>query len=116
MDNININQKLLAEQLNFLSHLATDLELGLVSLSDRYAEMELTPVEYLDGVCNLLDEINEQLNEINEQLEEWCDECGSVPTSDCSFTCEYEELDDPYTGYEPESQGERAVEWEIYNE
>lgn len=70
MDNLNIDQELLVEQLDFLTKLATDIDLGLVALTDAYTEMKLSAVEYLDGLCNLLDEINELLGEWCKELEE----------------------------------------------
>lgn len=56
----NIDYQMLQEQVNFLTQLATDIDLGNVVLPERYNEMKAFPSEYIDGVCNLLDELLEE--------------------------------------------------------
>ena len=52
-----IDYQMLREQLHFLALLATDIELGNVVLPDKYYTLEALPIEYLDGVCSLIDHL-----------------------------------------------------------
>lgn len=54
---MNIDYRLLEKQVDFLTLLATDIELGNVVLPEKYNTLEASPVEYIDGVCNLLDDL-----------------------------------------------------------
>ena len=55
--NIDIDHRLLSEQVDFLTLLATDIELGNVSLPEKYYSLEALPAEYIDGVCSLIDHL-----------------------------------------------------------
>jgi hypothetical protein len=57
MISIKIDHTMLSEQIEFLTNLATDIDLGFVVLPEKYSEMRALPSEYIDGVCNLLDVI-----------------------------------------------------------
>jgi hypothetical protein len=56
----NIDYQMLREQIDFLTLLATDIELGNVVLPEKYYTLDALPTEYLDGVWNLLCTILEE--------------------------------------------------------
>jgi len=51
---MNIDYELLGEQADFLTLLATDIDLGNVVLPDKYNTLDALPTEYIDGVIELL--------------------------------------------------------------
>jgi len=57
-----IDYQMLREQLDFLTLLATDIELGNVVLPEKYSTLEALPTEYIDGVCSLIDHLFEENN------------------------------------------------------
>jgi hypothetical protein len=60
--NIDIDYKMLSEQLDFLTLLSTDIELGNVVLPEKYNTLDAFPTEYIDGVCSLIDHLFEENN------------------------------------------------------
>jgi hypothetical protein len=56
----NIDYQMLREQIDFLTLLATDIDLGNVVLPEKYYTLDALPTEYIDGACNLLDTILEE--------------------------------------------------------
>jgi hypothetical protein len=56
----NIDYQMLREQIDFLTLLVTDIELGNVVLPTKYYTLDALPAEYIDGACNLLDTILEE--------------------------------------------------------
>lgn len=56
---MNIDYQMLQEQIDFLALLATDIELGYVVLPEKYNTLDASPVEYIDGVCSLLDHLTD---------------------------------------------------------
>ena len=51
---MNIDYKLLGEQADFLTLLATDIDLGNVVLPAKYNTLDALPTEYIDGVIEFL--------------------------------------------------------------
>jgi hypothetical protein len=50
----NIDYEMLQEQFDFLAELSEDIMSGVVLLPSKYGEMKAFPVEYLDGLLELL--------------------------------------------------------------
>jgi hypothetical protein len=51
-------------QADFLTSLATDIDLGYIVLPERYNNMLALPTEYIDGVTELLYALLEKRDEI----------------------------------------------------
>ena len=67
---------------------------------------DYTEQELLDTTCCMCD---------NNLAEYACQNSMQDNEAYCVECCEFPCCVDEYTGYEPESQGERAVEWNLYN-
>lgn len=59
---MNIDYQMLREQGDFLTLLATDIELGNVVLPEKYYTLDALPAEYIDGVCSLIDHLLDKDN------------------------------------------------------
>lgn len=59
---MNIDYQMLREQGDFLTLLATDIELGNVVLPEKYYTLDALPAEYIDGVCSLIDHLLDESN------------------------------------------------------